>query len=82
VHAVLRRHLPQGATLEDYAFEEGPSNLGAGRYPDPNGSHERVAPRRINVYEIFTALAASGNFSLLACERKLYTILASNCRAN
>ena len=28
--AELRRGLPQGATIQDYVFQEGPSNLDAG----------------------------------------------------
>ena len=31
--AELRRRLPQGATIQDYAFEEGPANLDAGDTP-------------------------------------------------
>lgn len=31
--AELRRGLPQGATIEDYVFEEGPANLDAGDTP-------------------------------------------------
>jgi predicted dithiol-disulfide oxidoreductase (DUF899 family) len=31
--AELRRQLPQGATVEDYVFEEGPTNLDAGDSP-------------------------------------------------
>ena len=31
--AELRRELPQGAALQDYAFEEGPANLDAGDTP-------------------------------------------------
>jgi predicted dithiol-disulfide oxidoreductase (DUF899 family) len=31
--ADLRRHLPQGAPIEDYAFEEGPRDLSAGDAP-------------------------------------------------
>src|SRR5215475_13436043 len=31
--AELRRGLPQGTTVEDYAFEEGPANLEAGDTP-------------------------------------------------
>src|SRR5262249_44698050 len=31
--AELRRQLPQGAVVQDYAFEEGPSNLDAGDTP-------------------------------------------------
>ena len=31
--ADLRRHLPEGATIQDYAFEEGPANLRAGDTP-------------------------------------------------
>ena len=31
--AELRRHLPQGAPIQDYAFEEGPRDLGAGDGP-------------------------------------------------
>src|ERR687889_2388065 len=31
--AELRRGLPQGAALQDYAFEEGPANLDAGDTP-------------------------------------------------
>jgi predicted dithiol-disulfide oxidoreductase (DUF899 family) len=31
--AELRRGLPQGASIQDYAFQEGPSNLDAGDTP-------------------------------------------------
>jgi predicted dithiol-disulfide oxidoreductase (DUF899 family) len=31
--AELRRHLPQGAVIQDYVFEEGPANLDAGDTP-------------------------------------------------
>jgi predicted dithiol-disulfide oxidoreductase (DUF899 family) len=31
--AELRRHLPQGAAIQDYAFEEGPRDLSAGDAP-------------------------------------------------
>src|SRR6266480_4925466 len=31
--AELRRQLPQGATIQDYVFEEGPANLDAGDTP-------------------------------------------------
>ena len=31
--AELRRHLPQGATIQDYQFEEGPRDLNAGDAP-------------------------------------------------
>jgi predicted dithiol-disulfide oxidoreductase (DUF899 family) len=31
--AELRRHLPQGAAVQDYQFEEGPRNLSAGNAP-------------------------------------------------
>lgn len=31
--AALRRELPQGATVQDYVFEEGPANLDAGDAP-------------------------------------------------
>ena len=31
--AELRRHLPEGAPLQDYAFEEGPRDLNAGNVP-------------------------------------------------
>jgi predicted dithiol-disulfide oxidoreductase (DUF899 family) len=31
--AELRRHLPQGAAMQDYAFEEGPRDLNAGDAP-------------------------------------------------
>jgi len=31
--AELRRHLPQGAAMQDYAFEEGPRDLSAGDAP-------------------------------------------------
>ena len=31
--AELRRHLPQGAVIQDYVFEEGPANLDAGDAP-------------------------------------------------
>ena len=34
--AELRRHLPEGATVEDYDFEEGPHNLNSGDSPVSN----------------------------------------------
>jgi len=43
--AELRRHLPQGATVQDYAFEEGPANLNAGDSP----------VRTVRLSELFTA---------------------------
>jgi predicted dithiol-disulfide oxidoreductase (DUF899 family) len=42
--AELRRHLPEGALLEDYAFEEGPRDLNAGDAPG----------RRVRLSELFT----------------------------
>src|SRR5579872_5634169 len=43
--AELRRRLPRGATLEDYAFEEGPADLDAGDAPI----------RTVRMSELFTA---------------------------
>ena len=43
--AELRRRLPQGATIQDYAFEEGPANLEAGDTPI----------RTVRLSELFTA---------------------------
>src|SRR3989441_6742258 len=43
--AELRRQLPQGAAIEDYAFEEGPMNLDAGDAPT----------RTVRLGELFTA---------------------------
>ena len=43
--AELRRRLPQGATIPDYAFEEGPANLDAGDAPF----------RTVHLGELFTA---------------------------
>src|ERR1700730_4466975 len=43
--AELRRRLPQGATIQDYAFEEGPPNLDAGDTPI----------RTVRLSELFTA---------------------------
>jgi predicted dithiol-disulfide oxidoreductase (DUF899 family) len=43
--ADLRRHLPKGATVEDYAFEEGPAKLGDGDSPI----------RTVRLSELFTA---------------------------
>jgi predicted dithiol-disulfide oxidoreductase (DUF899 family) len=43
--AELRRHLPQGATVQDYVFEEGPVNLDAGDAP----------VRTVRLSELFTA---------------------------
>ena len=43
--ARLRRNLPQGAVVEDYEFEEGPSDLSAGDAP----------ARRVRLSELFTA---------------------------
>ena len=42
--AELRRRLPQGATLQDYTFEEGPANLDAGDTPS----------RTVRLSELFT----------------------------
>jgi len=42
--AELRRRLPQGATVQDYAFEEGPVNLDAGDTPT----------RTVRLSELFT----------------------------
>jgi len=47
--ADLRRHLPEGAPLQDYQFEEGPRDLGAGDAP--------VRPVRLS--ELFTKPARS-----------------------
>ncbi len=43
--AELRRHLPDGAIVEDYVFEEGPANLEAGDSPI----------QRVRLSELFTA---------------------------
>jgi predicted dithiol-disulfide oxidoreductase (DUF899 family) len=43
--ADLRRHLPQGAVIQDYAFEEGPADLNAGETPT----------RTIRLSELFTS---------------------------
>ena len=43
--AELRRHLPEGAAIKDYAFEEGPANLDAGDAPT----------RTVRLSELFTA---------------------------
>jgi len=42
--AELRRHLPRGATVEDYVFEEGPADLSAGDTPT----------RSVRLSELFT----------------------------
>jgi predicted dithiol-disulfide oxidoreductase (DUF899 family) len=42
--AELRRHLPKGATIEDYYFEEGPRDLNAGDAP----------ARAVRLSELFT----------------------------
>src|SRR5450631_4264485 len=42
--AELRRRLPQGATVQDYAFEEGPVDLDAGDAPT----------RSVRLSELFT----------------------------
>src|ERR1700743_2801190 len=42
--AELRRHLPQGASIEDYEFEEGPGDLNAGDAP----------ARSVRLSELFT----------------------------
>src|SRR3982074_400617 len=42
--AELRRHLPQGAALQNYVFEEGPANLDAGDAPT----------RTVRLSELFT----------------------------
>jgi len=43
--AELRRHLPKGATVQDYVFEEGPTNLDRGDTP----------VRKVRLSELFTA---------------------------
>jgi predicted dithiol-disulfide oxidoreductase (DUF899 family) len=47
--AALRRELPQGATIQDYAFEEGPVELDAGDAPT----------RTVRLSELFTDPARS-----------------------
>src|SRR5689334_17822261 len=42
--AELRRHLPQGALVQDYPFEEGPRDLNAGD----------ASPRTVRLSELFT----------------------------
>ena len=42
--AELRRQLPEGASVQDYAFEEGPAELGAGDTPT----------RKVRLSELFT----------------------------
>ena len=42
--AELRRQLPEGASIQDYAFEEGPADLGAGDTPT----------RTVRLSELFT----------------------------
>src|ERR1051325_6035198 len=42
--AELRRHLPQGATIQDYVFEEGPAHLDGGDTP----------VRKVSISELFT----------------------------
>src|ERR1700694_1928904 len=42
--AELRRHLPQGAAIQDYQFEEGPRDLNAGDAP----------VRAVRLSELFT----------------------------
>jgi len=42
--AELRRHLPQGAAIQDYQFEEGPRDLNAGDAP----------ARTVRLGELFT----------------------------
>jgi predicted dithiol-disulfide oxidoreductase (DUF899 family) len=42
--AELRRHLPQGAAIQDYQFEEGPRDLNAGDAPE----------RSVRLSELFT----------------------------
>src|SRR6201988_3084636 len=43
--AELRRQLPEGATIQDYVFEEGPADLNAGDAP----------LRTVRLSELFTA---------------------------
>ena len=43
--AELRRHLPEGAPIQDYEFEEGPRDLNAGDAP----------ARPVRLSELFTA---------------------------
>ena len=43
--AELRRGLPQGAALQDYAFEEGPAKPRCRRYADPHRPPERTVQR-------------------------------------
>ena len=40
--AELRRHLPQGAPIQDYQFEEGPRDLNAGDAPVRDRPSERT----------------------------------------
>ena len=52
--AELRRQLPQGATIQDYAFEEGPAKLGDGDTPI----------RTVRLSELFTRPSVAGRLPL------------------
>jgi len=49
--AELRRHLPRGAAIQDYVFEEGPRELNA---PDEIGSNVVAPVRTTRLSELFT----------------------------
>ena len=64
--AELRRHLPQGASIQDYQFEEGPRDLDAGDSP----------ARNVRLSELFTKpnrslQVASGQFPVTPVYRPL-----------
>jgi hypothetical protein len=52
--AEMRRHLPQGAAIQDYSFEEGPRDLNAGDAP----------VRTVHLRELFTKPNRSHHLSL------------------
>jgi predicted dithiol-disulfide oxidoreductase (DUF899 family) len=58
--AELRRWLPQGAAIQDYAFEEGPANLDAGDTPI----------RTVRLTELFSALIDRWSSITLCSERR------------
>ena len=65
--AELRRHLPQGAAIQDYSFEEGPRDLNAGDAPARSGRLSELFTSPIVRSSCITSCMESGIPSLARC---------------
>ena len=65
--AELRRHLPQGAPIQDYQFEEGPRDLNAGDAPRTPSASANSSPNPIAPSSSITSCTESGRPRLARC---------------